>query len=74
MRVVSNLKTALLLGSLIGLCMLAGHLVGGPQGLLTGLILGGLGSVLAYLYSESLALTAMQRPVSRIVTTVRKAG
>jgi hypothetical protein len=54
--------------------MLAGHLVGGPHGLLIGLILGGLGNVLAYRYSESLALMAMRRHVSRAVTTVRKAG
>ncbi len=60
MRLVSNIKTAFLLGSLMGLCMLVGHLLGGPQGLLLGLVLGGLGNLIAYFYSDKLALTAMQ--------------
>jgi heat shock protein HtpX len=60
MRIMSHIKTAFLLGSLMGLCMLAGHLLGGPQGLLVGLALGGVGNLLAYCYSEKLALTAMQ--------------
>jgi heat shock protein HtpX len=66
MRVTSNIKTAFLLGSLMGLCMLVGHLLGGPQGLLIGLVLGGLGNLIAYFYSDKLALTAMQaREVAR---------
>jgi heat shock protein HtpX len=50
----------------MGLCMLVGHLLGGPQGLLVGLLLGGLGNLVAYFYSDRLALAAMQaREVAR---------
>lgn len=66
MRTLNQLKTAFLLGSLIGLCMLVGHLPGGPQGSLPGLIFGGIGNFIAYWSSDKIALTAMQaRPVSR---------
>lgn len=66
MRTLNQLKTALLLGSLIGLCMLVGHLLGGPQGLLLGLMFGGIANFIAYWFSDKIALTAMQaQPVSR---------
>lgn len=60
MRQVSNIKTSFLLGSLMGLCVLADHLLGGPQGLRIGLALGGLGNLIAYFYSDKLALTVMK--------------
>jgi heat shock protein HtpX len=60
MRLVSNIKTAVFLGALMGLCMLLGHLLGGPRGLLIGLVLGGLSNLVAYFYSARLALAAMQ--------------
>jgi heat shock protein HtpX len=66
MKTLNQLKTVLLLGSLIGLCMLVGHLLGGPQGLLLGLVFGGIGNLVAYWFSDRIALTAMQaQPVSR---------
>lgn len=66
MKTLNHLKTAFLLGSLIGLCMLVGHALGGPQGLLLGLIIGGLGNLVAYWFSDRIALAAMQaQPVSR---------
>ncbi|MFO0837174.1 MAG: M48 family metalloprotease [Phycisphaerae bacterium] len=65
MKTLNHLKTAFLLGSLIGLCMLVGHLLGGPQGLLLGLVFGGLGNLVAYWFSDRIALTAMQaQPVN----------
>lgn len=60
MKTLNQFKTALLLGSLIGLCMLVGQLLGGPQGLLLGLAFGGLGNLVAYWFSDRIALAAMQ--------------
>lgn len=59
MRFANNLKTTLLLGSLMGLCMLIGHMVGGPRGLLMGLMFGGIGNLIAYFFSDKIALAAM---------------
>ena len=60
MRFVNNVKTALLMGGLIGLCMLVGHFVGGPQGVLIGLVMGGVGNLFAYWFSDKIALASMQ--------------
>jgi heat shock protein HtpX len=68
MRALNNAKTAVLLGALMGLCMAVGYFVGGgsPQGVLMGFLFGGLGSVIAYFYSDKIALAAMQaREVTR---------
>jgi heat shock protein HtpX len=67
MRFVNNMKTTLLLGALVGLCMLIGHLVLGPRGVLFGLLFGGLGNLIAFFYSDKIALASMgarevQRP------------
>jgi heat shock protein HtpX len=58
MRFVNNVKTAFLLGSLMALCMLIGHYFGGPNGLLIGLLLGGTGNLLAFFFSDKIALAA----------------
>ena len=60
MRFVNHVKTALLMGSLIGLCMLVGHFTGGPRGVMIGLIFGGVGNLFAYWFSDKLALASMQ--------------
>lgn len=60
MRFWNNTKTALLLGSLIGMCMLIGHLFGGTNGMLIGLMFGGIGNVISYWFSDKLALSMMQ--------------
>ena len=39
MRFVNNLKTTMLLGSLMAICMLIGHFVGGPRGVMIGFAL-----------------------------------
>jgi len=66
MRFVNNFKTAVLLGALIGLCMLVGHYVAGPTGVLYGLLFGGLGNIVAFFFSDKIALASMgAQPVER---------
>ncbi len=59
-RFMNNTKTAALLGLLFGLILLAGHLLGGTQGLVFAFILGGLGNVIAYFYSDKIAIASMR--------------
>lgn len=59
MRFWNNTKTALLLGALMGLCMLVGHLLGGPRGMILGLLFGGVGNIIAYFFSDKIALASM---------------
>jgi heat shock protein HtpX len=66
MAFLNHAKTAFLLGSLIGLCMLIGYLIGGGQGMLIGLIFGGVGNIISFWFSDKIAIAAMQgQPVSR---------
>ncbi len=58
MRLMNDLKTTFLLASLLALCMLVGHLIGGTQGVLIGLVFGGFGNIIAYFYSDKLAIAA----------------
>ncbi len=60
MRFVNNLKTTFLLSSLIALCMLIGHFIGGTSGVIMGFLFGGLGAVISYFFSDKLAIAAMQ--------------
>ncbi len=53
---MNNLRTFVLLAGLVSLCVLAGQLLGGSQGLLLGLALGGLMSVGSYFFSDRLVL------------------
>lgn len=59
MALINNLKTTLLLSSLLGLCLFLGHTMGGPQGLLIGGAIGGIGVVISYFASDKLAIAAM---------------
>lgn len=66
MRFVNNAKTAMLLAFLMGLCMAVGYFVAGPQGVMFGLLFGGLGNIVAFFFSDKLAMAAMGgREVSR---------
>ncbi len=66
MRFANNMKTTLLLGSLMGLCMLIGLLFLGPRGMLFGLLFGGLGNLIAFFFSDKIALASMRaREVQR---------
>ena len=60
MRLMNNFKTAMLLGALIALCMGIGYLIAGPQGLFFGFMLGGVGNLVAFFFSDKIALTAMR--------------
>ncbi len=59
MRLANNVKTAFLLGSLMALCMFVGHSVAGPSGLIMGFLFGGLGNIIAFFFSDKMAMAAM---------------
>jgi len=58
-RLVNNLKTTLLMGSLMGLCLAIGYLIGGPHALLPALVIGGAMNLFAYYFSDKIALATM---------------
>jgi heat shock protein HtpX len=66
MTIFTNaMKTALLLGLLMALCLLVGYGFGGEQGMLFGLIIGGGMSLVSYFFSDKLALlSAHAEPVT----------
>jgi heat shock protein HtpX len=59
-RFINNTKTAVLLGALFGLVLFLGYLFGGPQGLIIAFVLGGVMNVVAFFYSDKLAIVAMR--------------
>ncbi len=66
MRFMNHVKTAMLLGAMLGLCMLIGHFVGGPRGMILGLMFGGIGNVIAFFFSDRIALSSMRaRQITR---------
>lgn len=58
-RFVNNLKTALLLGGLMGLFLVVGMQFG-RQGMLIALALGGVTNIVAWFFSDKIALAAMR--------------
>lgn len=62
----NNLKTTALMAGLMGLCLGIAYLLGGPEALLPALILGGVLNLVAFFYSDKIALTTMRaREVDR---------
>jgi heat shock protein HtpX len=59
-RFVNNLKTTMLMGSLMGLCLAVGYLIGGHGALLPAFVLGGMVNLLAYFFSDKIALATMR--------------
>lgn len=57
---VNNTKTVILMGALMGLFIWAGYALGGPEALIPALILGGLMNVIAWFFSDTIAIKAMQ--------------
>jgi heat shock protein HtpX len=53
---MNNLRTFVLLAGLVSLCVLAGQLLGGSQGLVFGLAIGGLVSFGSYFFSDRIVL------------------
>jgi len=60
MRWINNAKTAMLLAFLMALCMAIGYFVAGPRGVMFGFLFGGLGNIIAFFFSDKIALTAMR--------------
>jgi len=56
----NNLKTTLLMAGLMGLCMLVAYALGGPQFLVYGLVLGGVMNLVAFFFSDRIALMTMR--------------
>lgn len=59
-RIWNNFKTTLLLSGLMGLCLAVGYLVGGQGALLPALAIGAGMNVLAYFFSDKIALATMR--------------
>jgi len=59
-RFVNNVKTTVLMGSLMGLCLAVGYLIGGQGALLPALVLGGVMNLFAYFFSDKIALATMR--------------
>jgi len=53
---MNNLRTFVLLAGLVSLCVLAGQLIGGSQGLVLGLVVGGVMSLGSYFFSDRIVL------------------
>ena len=58
-RFANNVKTAMLLGLMFGLILLAGSFFG-QQGIIIAFIFGGLGTVVSFFFSDRIALAAMR--------------
>lgn len=59
-RLINNTKTAVFLGALFGLILLAGYLMGGGQGLVIAFALGGVTNIVAFFFSDKIALASMR--------------
>ncbi|MDX2197765.1 MAG: zinc metalloprotease HtpX [Phycisphaerae bacterium] len=59
MRFLSNVKTAVLLSMMIGLCMVVGIALGGKTGLVIGFMFGGVSAIISYWFSATIAIKAM---------------
>ena len=58
-RLWNNLKTTMLLGALMGLCLGIGVLIGGRGAIIPALVIGGVMNVIAYFFSDKIALATM---------------
>lgn len=59
-RLANNFKTAMLMGALIGLFLLVGGSYGGKSGLIIALVLGSLTNLVAFFFSDKIAVASMR--------------
>ena len=57
---LNNAKTALLMAALMGLCLAIGYLIGGSTGLVFALVVGGAMNLVAFFFSDKIALATMR--------------
>lgn len=78
MRFANNVKTVLLLGLIMGLAIFAGRALFGPMGIWYGFLFGGLMNIIAYFFSDKIALASMgaqpvtEREAPALVRMVRE--
>jgi heat shock protein HtpX len=56
----NNFKTATLMAGLMGLCMVVAYALGGQQALVFGLVIGGAMNLIAFFFSDKIALMTMR--------------
>ncbi len=56
----NNMKTTILMGTLMGLCLGIGYLIGGNGGLIYAFIIGGVMNLIAFFFSDKIALATMR--------------
>jgi heat shock protein HtpX len=59
-KLLNNIKTVLLMGGLMGLCLAIGYLIGGQSALLPALVVGSIMSLFAFFFSDKIALATMR--------------
>jgi heat shock protein HtpX len=59
-KFANNMKTLLLLGVLTGLLLVAGHFIGGGNGVLIALVIAGVMNFVSFFFSDKIALSAMR--------------
>ena len=57
---MNNFKTVLLLGGMMGLFVAVGGAMGGMNGMIIGLLFGGVGNLIAYWFSDKIAIASMR--------------
>ncbi|MFC1762872.1 zinc metalloprotease HtpX [Planctomycetota bacterium] len=61
---LNNLKTTLLMGGLMGLCLAIGYAFGGPDMMVWAFLIGGVMNLVAFFFSDKIALATMRaKPV-----------
>lgn len=62
-RFMNNVKTTMLLAAMMALFLAAGSAIGGPKGMIIAFIFGGMMNIVAYFYSDKIALATMKAKV-----------